>query len=93
MTRELIIIELPTEDDFKTSWLEFFYFASIAPYFILGSVVDDGVGQDSAERGRGALLVAIYRKPGIHVPAHDIPASVICHNSPYATIIMCHFVL
>ena len=60
MTRELIIIELQTEDDFKTSWLEFFYFASIAPYFILGSVVDDGVGQDSAERGRGALLVAIW---------------------------------
>ena len=66
--------ETVPEDDSKTSWLEFFYFASIAPYFILGSVVDDGVGQDSAERGRGALLVAIYRKPGIHVQGQEMSA-------------------
>ena len=35
--------ETVPEDDSKTSWLEFFYFASISPYFILGSVVDAGV--------------------------------------------------
>ena len=49
------------------------------PDFILGSVVDDGVGKDSAKRGRVFLPMAIYRKPGIPVPAHEIPSSVICH--------------
>lgn len=74
MTRELIIIELQTEDDSKTSWLEFFYFASIAPYFILGSVVDAGVSQDSAERVRMFLAMSIYRKLGIHVQGQEMSA-------------------
>ena len=36
--------------------------------------MDDGVGQDSAERVWGALLVAIYRKLGIHVQGQEMSA-------------------
>ena len=45
-----------------------------SPYFIWESVVDAGVSQDSAERVRMFLTMAIYRKLGIHVQGQEISA-------------------
>ena len=44
------------------------------PYFIWESVVDAGVSQDSAERVRMFLTMAIYRKLGIHVQGQEMSA-------------------
>ena len=45
-----------------------------SPYFIWESVVDAGVSQDSAERVRMFLTMAIYRKLGIHVQGQEMSA-------------------
>ena len=53
--------------------LKFFLFLC-SPYFIWESVVDAGVSQDSAERVRMFLTMAIYRKLGIHVQGQEMSA-------------------
>ena len=49
-------------------------FFNTAPDFIWESVVDAGVSQDSAERVRMFLTMAIYRKLGIHVQGQEMSA-------------------